>query len=391
MNIAIINFDSVINAFSGTSKVFADMANALSRRGHKVYALGYDIRVGEPGFKFDDKVQFVNCCTGLYDRIFHNEGIAKLQTFYISDRKTRRIKRYKLELKAKSHSIARELYKTNADVIITFQQEITYMLMEIIGTKTPIISMIHSTPSYYFERPEFEDLFKPSMENCACVQVLMPQFIQEAKRFIPNQRIVSIPNVVPQFENMRSQIHEKKPIIVNVAQISPNKNQNLIAEAFSLLASKYPQWRVDLWGWNQNKFAKQLDQQIKELGMSDRVFIRGETDQVPQKLQEASIFVFPSLREGFCIALAEAMSMGLPVIGCKDCSAVSTLISDNESGLLCDNNAQDLANKIELLINNPDLRDKLGKNAQESMKRYSSDAVCDQWEKLIFSVANKPA
>ena len=65
----------------------------------------------------------------------------------------RRIKRYQYELEAKSHSIAKAIDVAKPDVIITFQHEITYHLMDIIGTKIPVITMIHSTPTYYFDRP----------------------------------------------------------------------------------------------------------------------------------------------------------------------------------------------------------------------------------------------
>ena len=382
MRIAIINFDSVINAYSGTAKVFADMANALTAKGHDVFTLAYDLRDGEPGFKFDERVHFTNCCAGIYEKLFHNEGVAKLKTFFISDRKKRRIKRYQYELEAKSHSIAKAIDVAKPDVIITFQHEITYLLMDIIGTKIPVISMIHSTPTYYFDRPEFEDLFKSSLERCACVQVLLPEFIEETKKYLPHQKVVAIPNVVPQYEE-KSEFSKREPVIINVAKVSGKKRQDFIVDAFAKLASQYPNWRVDIWGWDQTEFAKQLAEHIKKSNLSSVVSLRGETDNVPEKLRSASIFVFPSVREGFGIALAEAMSMGLPVIACRSCTAARALVQHDVNGLLCEDSVEDLAKTIEFLINHPDVRQRLGENAQISMKRYAPDVIWDQWDQLL--------
>ena len=83
MRIAIINFDSVINAYSGTAKVFADMANALTAKGHDIFTLAYDLRDGEPGFKFEERVHYTKCCAGIYEKVFRNEGFAKLKTLLL--------------------------------------------------------------------------------------------------------------------------------------------------------------------------------------------------------------------------------------------------------------------------------------------------------------------
>ena len=317
MNIVLINFDSVANSYSGTARVFANMANNLASKGHNVTGLSYELRQGKAAFSINPKVCLRNCCSNLYEKIFHNDALAKLRTFYISNRKDRRIRRVRLELQNKSSSIKKALDDASPDVIIAFQQEITYLLMEILHVQHPIITMVHNKPSFYFEKPEFE-IYKPCLDRCACVQVLMPQYVKEAQLFLDQKNIVYIPNVVPQYPEFNS---KKKNVILNIAKIAARKRQHLIVEAFSMIANKYPDWIVELWGWDQSEYAEKLRKQIKSLGLESKVKLCGETKQVTQKLQEASghIPIFKASNMSFDIYL-----MGELV------SQVASILSDTD-------------------------------------------------------------
>lgn len=384
MNIVLLNFDSVVNSFGGTARVFANMANELVVKGHNVTGLTYELADGAPAFEIDKRVHLKNCCSGLAEKIFHNENLAKLRTFYIRDRKARRIKRIKIELTSRSSAIEKALQEAKPDVIVAFQQPATYLLVEILKVKQPVVTMIHNKPTYYFERPEFE-IFKPALDKCAGVQVLMPQYVNEAKQFLNQTNIVYIPNVVPQYPNVTEL---RKPVILNVAKIANRKRQHLIVEAFAKIAEKYPEWSVELWGFDKTEYAQKLKDQIRALGLESRVKLCGETKQITQKLQQASIFAFPSAFEGFSLAFTEAMSMGLPVIGCEDCTAVSSLISDQVNGLVSAPNADDLAQKLTYLIENPKIRESMGNEAKIAMREFSPQAVWAKWDDLLKSLGS---
>ena len=384
MNIVLLNFDSVVNSFGGTARVFANMANELVAKGHNVTGLTYELADGAPAFEIDKRVHLKNCCSGLAEKIFHNENLAKLRTFYIRDRKARRIKRIKIELTSRSSAIEKALQEAKPDVIVAFQQPATYLLVEILKVKQPVVTMIHNKPTYYFERPEFE-IFKPALDKCAGVQVLMPQYVNEAKQFLNQTNIVYIPNVVSQYPNVTEL---RKPVILNVAKIANRKRQHLIVEAFAKIAEKYPEWSVELWGFDKTEYAQKLKDQIRALGLESRVKLCGETKQITQKLQQASIFAFPSAFEGFSLAFTEAMSMGLPVIGCEDCTAVSSLISDHVNGLVSAPNADDLAQKLTYLIENPKIRESMGNEAKIAMREFSPQAVWAKWDDLLKSLGS---
>lgn len=80
------------------------------------------------------------------------------------------------------------------------------------------------------------------------------------------------------------------------------------------------------------------------------------------------------------------MSIGLPVIGIKECLAVNDLIKDKETGLLCHNNPEDIANKLKMLMSNIELRRKLGPSAHAAMKEYEAEKIWNKWDTLVKQI-----
>lgn len=117
-----------------------------------------------------------------------------------------------------------------------------------------------------------------------------------------------------------------------------------------------------------------------------KFFLNGTTNNVAEVLKSADIFAFPSAYEGFGLALAEAMSTGLPAVGFKSCSGVNELIVDGENGLLCDDGVEALAEALDKLMSSKDLRVKMGKAAKESMKQFAPETIWNKWEALLESI-----
>ena len=137
-----------------------------------------------------------------------------------------------------------------------------------------------------------------------------------------------------------------------------------------------------VWRKNEN-YWNEVNNLIREKDLSERIFFRGTTNNVASVLQNASIFAFPSLYEGFPLALAEAFSMGLPAVGCKDCSGVNSLIKDGSNGFLTDPTPEAFAEGLAKLMMSEDLRRQLGAQGRQDMKAFSADAVWGAWDKLI--------
>ena len=120
--------------------------------------------------------------------------------------------------------------------------------------------------------------------------------------------------------------------------------------------------------------------------MEEQIKFYGTTDAIYDQLQKAAIFAQTSAYEGFPLAMTEAMSAGLPVIGYKNCPAVNELVKDGQNGFLCADGTDDYADKLLKLVRDKELREKMGKQAKQDMQAYGAEKIWGQWEELLESI-----
>lgn len=115
---------------------------------------------------------------------------------------------------------------------------------------------------------------------------------------------------------------------------------------------------------------------VEELNIKDKVKVLGFVPQenLPALYKNASLFVYPSVYEGFGLPLLEAMSVGTPV-ATSNASSLGEIVRD--AGILFDpESAEDMAQKIEQILNNEGLRKQNTVKAKEYAQNFS-------WEKFI--------
>ena len=384
LHVVLIDVWRVVNAKGGAEKVFCDMANALARKGFEVSAICFDENAGLPGYPLDSSVQFINAHNDSSDSFLDRGLVAKMRTWSLS-KVQRKINRFVLKSCKYQEGIQSVLERLKkVDIFISYQCETTFVLRQLLNVKTPVVTMLHSNPSYYWDNPLFPFL-KKAVEKSSVVQVLLPQFVEEARQYVKDVPIIVIPNVAPQY---REFANLKKRKIINIARLDTQKDPELLVRAFGLLKDQYPDWTCEWWG--ETTVNPTLTRKVRKLiaieGLEERFLLKGVTDDVPGKLRDASIFAFPSVFEGFGIALAEGLAMGLPAVGRKDCPAVNTLIRDGENGFLTDSTPQAFAEGLAKLMESEELRHQFGTQGKEDMKVYSADRVWDAWGKLIYDL-----
>ena len=97
-------------------------------------------------------------------------------------------------------------------------------------------------------------------------------------------------------------------VVGHIGRFSPEKNHRFIMEVFSLLSDKEPNAFLLLIGTGDEK--GNIEKQIKEKGLENKVKILSGRTDIPELLNEMDVFIFPSLYEGFGIALVEAQASG---------------------------------------------------------------------------------
>jgi len=110
---------------------------------------------------------------------------------------------------------------------------------------------------------------------------------------------------------------------------------------------------------------------------------------LPLYFKAADIFVLPSLSEIFGLVILEAMACGTPVVASK-VGGIPSVVRDGEDGLLVPpNNPEKLADAIIYLLENEDVRKKLGENARKRAGNYSWEKIAEMTEKVYEQVINK--
>ncbi|MBI4224864.1 MAG: glycosyltransferase family 4 protein [Candidatus Sungbacteria bacterium] len=128
---------------------------------------------------------------------------------------------------------------------------------------------------------------------------------------------------------------------------------------------------------------KNLEQQICDLHLEDTVFLLGFIPDAATYLSGMDIFVLPSVKEGLPYVVMEAMAAGLPVIA-SNVGGIPDLISHNETGMLAPSkDPKALAEAIESLSKDPQLRATLGTRARETVRtKFSLRAMLEKTQEL---------
>ncbi|EMR73002.1 glycosyltransferase [Thermoplasmatales archaeon SCGC AB-539-N05] len=114
-----------------------------------------------------------------------------------------------------------------------------------------------------------------------------------------------------------------------------------------------------------------LNKKIKNIGIQDKFILVGqaEKDHLVKLYQNATLFVLPSYHEGLPTVLLEAMSCGLPVIA-TDVRGNRDLVSNGKNGIIIPSRApKKMADAITMLLEDKNLRKKLGKNARKTIEQ----------------------
>ena len=190
-----------------------------------------------------------------------------------------------------------------------------------------------------------------------------------------------IPNPLSFYPEESSDLNSKK--VICVGKIAFQKGQDILLKVWDIVAVKYPDWTLELYGKENLEF---LDTQ----NLPPNVNWFPPDKDIEQKYLDSSIYVMSSRFEGFGMVLIEAMSCGVPCVSFDCPYGPSDVISDNEDGFLVDNeDTSQLAQKLMALIEDKTKREKFGKAAKENVKRFAPGTIVKQWNNLFKSLLSE--
>ena len=206
---------------------------------------------------------------------------------------------------------------------------------------------------------------------------------------LPENLISLVPNGI-EFANwpLPAQMPDKKFSFGMVSRFGASKDHLTVCKAVSILNKKIKSFEVHFWGQNENIHGAAIKKYILENQLSN-VLLHGETQNPAEKLGSLDVYIASSFKETFGLSMVEAMAQKLPVIASN--IPVFAEISENQktSLLFETGNENDLAEKMELLINNRELRIELGEKAFEAAKKYSIETTIQKLQDIYFDLLKK--
>ena len=154
--------------------------------------------------------------------------------------------------------------------------------------------------------------------------------------------------------------------ILSVGELNRNKNHEVILRAMAELGN--PKIHYGICGRGER--AEYLGRLAEELGIGGQFTLFGFRKDLPDMLQCADCFVFPSRREGLGIAAIEAMAGGIPLIT-SDCRGTREYMTDGVTGYVCaGGTAEEYAKAISLMSEDAEGRRRMGRACMERAKKF---------------------
>ncbi|MEU9518473.1 glycosyltransferase [Streptomyces sp. NPDC048224] len=267
---------------------------------------------------------------------------------------------------------------TDADVLVSSSPRNTIMLTQARGDYLKV-TQEHSMPAIY--ATDIKQRLFPAYRHLHALTALTPEEVAAIARQVPavRNRLAVMPNCVPS-STIRSSGTNK--VVVSAGHLTDNKNHALLVEAFAKVHADAPDWTLRIYGHGTEK--KKLRTRIEELGLSNSILLMGQTSPVTPEFGKGSIFVLPSKREAFGNVIVEAMAAGLPVVATDADHGPRNILTDGEDGLIVPRGDVDaMADAIRSLVQDDELRLKMGAAGIRNAERFHERASCERFEAIL--------
>jgi len=267
--------------------------------------------------------------------------------------------------------------------------------------KIPVVWMCNEPPTWFASKrigvrkkiswPLFEVWDKTSVEYIDKIVVLSHVAEEMVKNVYNKQSTVVRTGIdIEKLQNVSGDAVRKRYglenafILLHIANFAPNRQCNSI-KALYYLSKNHTNIKLVLDGTGQQDELKKLS---KNLNIEDKVlFIHSKCDSdLAQVYAACDVFLFPQ-QITWGLAAVEAMAASKPVIVSKGCG-VAEIIEDNVNGMLVENGKpEEIAKRVENLIADPNLREKIGKNAAAYVRENLSwQKYAQQMEKIFEKI-----
>lgn len=184
----------------------------------------------------------------------------------------------------------------------------------------------------------------------------------------------------------RLHIHYSFPLIGMVACLKPQKSPLDFVKVAFLVKEKFSHAKFILVGGGP--LYKKIKKEIIRLGLENNFYLLGWRKDAYRIISLFDIFVLTSIWEGLPLVILEAISLGKPIVAAK-VDGINELIEEGKNGFLIEpGKYRNFAEKINLLLENENLRKKISRNNlnSELLSKFNLDLMTKETENLYLKL-----
>lgn len=360
--------------WGGIERVLSDKMNYLVQEyGYDVYIVTTEQGKHEIPFPLDERIHVQDLNIRFHQQ-YNYTGFKRMQKYRELDLLYKnRLKDYILEIKPDVISCIRDGYASTVldikgSIPTIFESHAMYR--DVVYEKSTLLHRF----LIYLKRKKFGRLDK--------IVTLTQGDADDWKHVC--DRVSIIPNVVHLNTSGKYSSCDEKNIIF-AGRFDIQKDFGSMIKIWDIVQQRHNDWVLNVYGNGELKQFYENVVQAKKLN----IIIHPAVSDIMDKYRESSMLVMSSLYEPFGLVLPEAMSCGLPVVAFDCPYGPADIIKNGVDGFLVeDRNIEAFANRVCQLIEDVELRRKMGKAAIQSAQRYSNDIIMPQWKRLFCELVN---
>ena len=280
----------------------------------------------------------------------------------------------------KSFVLKKYIKKLDTDIIISSRIEFSKLIKR---RDTLNISQEHS----YINSKKYINKVKKYFKNIDKIVVMTKKAKEDYEKWLKysnsKAKVYDIPNMleeskVDNFANFNNKT------LISVGRLEKEKDFLTLLDVFKIINEKYSDVKLKIVGEGLQR--REIEEKIEKLNLNNKVILTGRisSQEVQEQMSASSVFVLTSLCESFSLVLCEAMEIGLPCVSFNIDVGPKEIIQNGINGYLIDNrDVNDMASCIENLLIDENEWNKISKNSIESVKKYYSESVVNEWQKLF--------
>lgn len=359
----------------GMERVLANKANYLVDHGYEVIIITTDQCGKKSFFSLDPRIT----CYDLAINYEENNGRSFLN----------KILHYPFKQVIHKRRLTSLLHQVKADVVISmFCNDVSFISSIKDGSKKVLEIHFSKFKRFQYGRKGFwklADWYRARRDEK--LVHMFDKFVvltEEDRGYwgkLPN--ITVIPNMLSFNPVEKARLEAKK--VIAIGRYTHQKGFEYLIDAWQIVHGVRPEWKLDIIGGGELLY--ELKSRINEKGLGETIHLNSPTEQIEEVYKETSMLVMSSRYEGLPMVLLEAEAFGVPIVAFACKCGPRDIITDGRDGFLVpEGDINILADRILQLMEDENLRQRMGRAAKQNSQRFLEPDIMNRWIALFYSL-----